>query len=371
MSGSRRTTRTPRSFALLWLWSACAALPTVTADDEDYQLFLRYADSEVSEAPWKPTAPRLIYRGPPATKEERYRVIPCLVRLPDGTLVAVVEPGGRKPVFLRSTDGGKTWSKPYPGVLLEGVGTISTLGVRRDGGLMAVSEKPLRLAHSRDHGKTWTAGRAIDASPMARAWVWTGGRPLELKDGTLVVPVAGYLEPGWLSSAVLLSKDDGATWRFSILGRGSPHSRMIFSEPAVAKLANGGLVALLRTGDRVSDAVQGEPRGERTGLWRANSWDGGKTWSNPIETLPGSHGSVVELPDGVLLCGYHRPPRLALSSDGGRSWYANSLWRLQKPRSNWGWYAVVEVVDDTTAIALIKDMKPYNTIRACRLERRP
>jgi len=363
--------RALRVLATLWISSACTVPSVLEADDEDHLLFLRYADSEVLESPWIPTEPRRIYRGPPATREDRYRVVPCLVRLPDGTLVAVVEPGGHEPVFLRSTDGGKTWSQPYPGVLPQDVGTISTLGVRRDGRLMAVSEKPLRLAHSRDHGKTWTAGSAIDASPMASAWVWTGGRPLELQDGTLVVPVAGYLEPGWLSSAVLLSKDDGATWSFSILGRGSPDSRMIFSEPAVAKLANGGLVALLRTEDRVSDAAQGEPRGERTGLWRANSWDGGETWSNPIETLPGSHGSVVELPDGVLLCGYHRPPRLALSSDGGRSWYANSLWRTAKPRSNWGWYAMVEVVDETTAIALIKDMKPYNTIRACRLERRP
>ena len=89
------------------------------------------------------------------------------------------------------------------------------------------------------------------------------------------------------------------------------------------------------------------------------------------ETLPGSHGSVVQLPDNVLLCGYHRPPRLALSSDAGRSWYANMLWATEKPKSNWGWYTIVEMVDETTAIALIKDMKPYNTIRACLLHRQP
>ena len=89
----------------------------------------------------------------------------------DGTLVALVVPGGDRPVFIQSTDGGKTWSKPYAGILQDGVRTISTLGVRRDGRLMAVSEKPLRLAYSRDQGRNWTSGNAIDASRLANAWV--------------------------------------------------------------------------------------------------------------------------------------------------------------------------------------------------------
>jgi len=47
------------------------------------------------------------------------------------------------------------------------------------------------------------------------------------------------------------------------------------------------------------------------------------------------------------------------------------LWPAEKPKSDWGWYTIVEMVDETTAIALIKDMKPYNTIRACFLHRQP
>jgi hypothetical protein len=47
------------------------------------------------------------------------------------------------------------------------------------------------------------------------------------------------------------------------------------------------------------------------------------------------------------------------------------LWPTEKPKSNWGWYTIVEMVDETTAIALIKDMNPYNTIRACLLHRQP
>jgi len=344
--------------------------PVLGEGEADYEIFLRYADSPVVEADWKLTRARVIYKGAPATHEERYRVIPCVARMLDGTIVVAVEPGGHKPIFIRSSDGARTWSRPYQGVLGEEVRTISTIGVRRDGRLMAVSEKPLRLAYSEDLGRTWTSGKLIDTGPLKGSWVWTGGRPMELEDGTLVIPVAGYLQSGWLSAGVARSTDDGDSWQFIVTGHGNPDNQMIFSEPTIAALSDGSLVALMRTEDRVKEIVPGEPRGERTGLCRVNSIDGGKTWTSPIETLTGSHGSVVELPGGVLLCGYHRAPRLAFSSDAGRSWYANKLWVTDKPRSDWGWYTVVEIVDKTTAVALIKEMKTPNTIQACRLHRR-
>ena len=63
---------------------------TVLAEgDADYRLFLRSADSQVEEVEWKPTQPRVVYKGAPATHEERYRVIPCVTRMPDGTVIAV------------------------------------------------------------------------------------------------------------------------------------------------------------------------------------------------------------------------------------------------------------------------------------------
>ena len=55
MTASRRTVLAPRLLATLGLVSACAGSPMATADDEDYRLFLRYADSEVPEAQWTPT----------------------------------------------------------------------------------------------------------------------------------------------------------------------------------------------------------------------------------------------------------------------------------------------------------------------------
>ena len=382
------------------------------------------AFAEVAETIWQPTESRIVYEGNPDIdpgSQERYNVIPCVVRLLDGSFVALVEPTA-EPVFIRSMDGGETWSEPYTGTLPKGAGAARTLGVRRDGRLMAVVSKAsdnlqtpalkqstvklpdgreleayegyrgagvMRLVYSSDQGKTWTLGNIVDYSPMVWAWAWTGGRLLELDDGTLVLPVAGYLSEQdldgiWLSSGVVRSTDNGATWTLSVVGRANPSDWLIFSEPAVAKLDDGTLVAMMRTEDRVTKGKPGDPQGGRWGLYRASSRDGGQTWSSPTKTLPGTHCSLVQLSDGVLLCGYHRalrrggkklpptPPRLALSADGGGIWYANMPWLNGEPEGNWwGWYTSVEVVDDDTAVALIKEAPAPNIIRACLLHRQP
>ena len=94
-------------------------------------------------------------------------------------------------------------------------------------------------------------------------------------------------------------------------------------------------------------------------------------WTSPVSVLGGSHCSLVQLPDGVLLCGYHRPPQLALSIDGGKSWYEKMLCQTENPTANWGWYLSVAVVDENTAVALIKEYPAPNIIRGCLLHRQP
>ena len=72
---------------ILFLCNAGFGSLVFAEGEKDYELFLRYSDSKVQEVEWKPTKPRLIYQGPPASQEERYHVVPCLVRMLDGTLV--------------------------------------------------------------------------------------------------------------------------------------------------------------------------------------------------------------------------------------------------------------------------------------------
>lgn len=362
-----------------------------------------------SETAWSPTEARTVYTGPPYSTRQRYNVLPSVVRLPDGTLVALVEP--KKLIFIRSKDGGKSWTEPYVGVSQKENFTLNALGVRRDGCLVGVfsqanenlgtssvekrTEKlpdgregqtytgyrysgDLYLGYSKDQGKTWTAGKQIYVSPMISAWTWTMGRVLELDNGTLIVPVGGYLsledmDGIWLSAGVVRSDDEGATWSFSVLGRGNPSNWTIFSEPSLAQLDDGTLVAMMRSEDRVTRSSPGDPRGTRYGLHRATSKDGGKTWTSPAMSIPNAtHCSLASLADGVLLCGYHsHNPRLGLSGDGGLNWYANMLWSIEDPAADWGYYTSVEVVDENTAVMLIKETPATNIIRACLLRRQP
>ena len=134
---------TRRVVLMISMMAALAGGLKLPAEEPDHEIFLRYTNSSVVEASWTMTKARQVYQGAPATHEDRYRVIPCVVRLLDGTMVVVVEPGGDKPIFIRSTDGAKTWSKPYRGVLGEGVRTISNIGVRKDGRMMAAIDRAL------------------------------------------------------------------------------------------------------------------------------------------------------------------------------------------------------------------------------------
>ena len=316
---------------------------------------LASADPVVGAA-WKPTAARVIYEGDP--NGQRYRVLPRVVRLLDGTIVAQMERGShnRTPIFIRSTDGARTWSSPYRGVMAKEINVVSHMGVLLDGRMVAVSDDPPHLAYSSDQGKTWTAGNEIDYSPMRRPAPGEG-RILQLDDGTLLIPAFGYLPqaPGGLSCGVALSSDNGATWSLSPMGLANASESRYFSETTVAKLNDGKLVALIRPG-----------------LTRSISTDGGKTWSTPVASgVAGTHCGLVQLPDGVLLCGYHPPSQLSLSADGGMTWYANMLWSMEEPLARWGWYTDVEAVDENTAVALIKEYPANHIVRACLLRREP
>ena len=62
--------------------------------------------------------------------------------------------------------------------------TISTIGVRRDGRLMAISEKPLRLAYSSDHGKTWSEPITISGDGAGHDLGYPS--TIQVDDGSLV-----------------------------------------------------------------------------------------------------------------------------------------------------------------------------------------
>ena len=366
---------------------------------------------------WRATKPRLVHAGESA---HRYAAMPCMVRLADGTLLASLEwkaaEGTSTALFIESLDGGRSWSDPFEVKVPIDRVSGGTMGLMNDGRILLVcgrtkgsnlgkvenrTGKPLPrlirktgrlpdgseteayesyryhsdawVTFSSDRGRTWTDARKIDHEPIVGASLWTGARPVQLRDGTLVVPLDGYLSMAdmdgiWLSSCVLRSSDEGRTWSSSVVGRTEKDHGLVFSEPTMARLRDGRLVLLMRTQNRALDESR-VAASRRSGLYRSVSRDGGRSWSPPIRVLTGSHGSITQLGDGRLLCGWHRPVQYALSSDAGLTWTDPAPWFTGRD-SDKGWYTNVIALDDETAVAMLKDFPTHpNWIWAQRLTR--
>ena len=139
-------------------------------------------------------------------------------------------------MIIRSTDEGKTWSKPatmldtpdddrHPafvqlpdGALLCSLFTYS--GAERDD----VRKNPA-LAHrtvvirSFDHGRTW--GREIIRLPTPFLGDESDGPMVLLEDGSVLLTIDGAPENGGFSqAAVFTSQDQGATWELLSVVKG-------------------------------------------------------------------------------------------------------------------------------------------------------
>ena len=169
---------------------------------------------------------------------------------------------------------------------------------------------------SRDGGMTWDEQPTpVDSSPLPRAG--TSDAVLELPDSTLLMGIYGADYGGAVCrSYVVRSPNGGHTWNEPALIAHDSEGRISFEEPALARLLEGRLVAILRSG---------EP-GKYKYLYQAISDDAGRTWTDLHETpLWGHPAHLLSLGDGRLLCsyGYRRPPfgiLACLSPDGGSTW---------------------------------------------------
>jgi sialidase-1 len=183
--------------------------------------------------------------------------IPAAIRAANGTLLAFAE--GRKSgggdagdidlLLKRSTDNGRTWSatqlvwddatntcgNPCP-VVDASTGTIwllltHNLGTDRERDIDAGKSAGTRtvwVAHSKDHGATWTKPVEITSTTKDPAWRWYATGPgigIQIKHGPhagrLVVPCDhSYVEGGEGSplgrgSHAIFSDDHGFTWHKS------------------------------------------------------------------------------------------------------------------------------------------------------------
>lgn len=272
---------------------------------------------------------------------------------------------GLRPSFAESGDEGKIWSEPKPwmpevftGDPREFVG-LSPFGPTRKGTLLAVGFRTRRAIREGNYKQDvrWRPGELL-IGRMRK-----GGSRFELKsypagtflgeqfpapglilaDGRIVVTVWGAAKEGenW-QAGVLLSDDDGQTWKYRPVGppvdnsfRDDPEMPVGFNEQTMFELPGGRMVSLLRARAKLGRLPE-SPRD--TWYYRAESSDRGETWSKPEPTNlagTGAPSAGITLPDGSLLTASRIPYsrslyklensnafglHLARSFDRGKSW---------------------------------------------------
>lgn len=269
-----------------------------------------------------------------------YQAFPDVARLRNGDLLCVFYagyghvshpnkalPNGGRVCGLRSTDRGATWSEPFviadtpfddrdPSVAQLSDGTVICNFFtyyhggpkQREGN--AVHYKEIWLVRSTDGGHTWTEPALIESTANDH---WACSSPIrERPDGTLLLPIyREYPEPLRNWSAMIFSSDGGQT-------RSAPawvdEENDDNDEPDVVALPDGRWLCVMRTN-----------RGDS--MWESVSRDGGQTWSRAEKI--GFYGQAPYLlytSQGILLCA-HRGPGTSLhySLDLGQTWSENVL----------------------------------------------
>jgi len=282
--------------------------------------------------------PRHIANGWPIPSEG-YADQPYVVKTDDGAWLCVITTGkgvegaaGQHVVTLRSTDRGRTWSKPvdvepadgpeasYAVLLKTPSGRVycfynhNTDNVREvkreDGG---VYKRVDSLGHyvfkiSDDHGRSWSPRRyevpvrefACDRNNVYGGklrFFWNVGRPLVLGDAAIcVLHKVGAMGEGFFaqSEGVFLRSDnilverDPAKIRFETLPDGDvglrtpPGGGRVAEEQSIVALSDGSLYCVYRT-------VDGHP-------CSAYSRDGGRTWSPPVYASYTPGGKLIKHP---------------------------------------------------------------------------
>jgi len=263
---------------------------------------------------------------------------PVAIRLANGNILAVIRGGaphigvkGRLDL-VRSSDEGKTWSKPWTAVDDSQDDRNPALGQLKDGtvvlayaiasGYDETGERfkgtradrvfdGVYLALSKDNGRTWS--KPVRDETIKKFYASGGavspyGKIAQLPDGTVLMAVYFdfYGDRGH-ESWLFRSRDNGKTW----------------GEPAlIAKRYNETGIVALRDG-RVLAAVRSE-KGAHLAI--AESKDQGRTWSAPVQVTKDSEhpGDLIQLRDGRVLLTYgeRNPPRgvRAILSADGRNW---------------------------------------------------
>ena len=288
-----------------------------------------------------------------------YAAFPDVCRLPSGELLCVFYSGyghvsrpdaawpkGGRIMAVRSSDDGRSWSKPQVAIDTELDDRDPSIACLKDGTLLLNWFTPpadpasgqhltVRLARSTDQGKTWSDPVTLDVNSQLKFACSSPVR--QLADGSLILGL--YHEDSKRSAAfgaTIKSYDGGKTWEdLALIDEKS--GVYLDAETDVIELKEHKLMAALRSSKTDMHFALSEDGGKSWGHvqsfgFRGHSpyflrhssgmillahrlpgtslhWsaDDGKTWHGPlqIDSVIGAYPSLVELADGSVYCVYY------------------------------------------------------------------
>jgi len=266
----------------------------------------------------------------------------------------IVAPRGGRAEIIRSTNNGKTWSKPKllidtpwddraPNFCQLADGTILCSFFTYPGPTAKdLARDPAKtnltgIIRSFDNGQTWES--VPKRLPLPFIGDATDGPIIELQDGSALICVYGRtVDAPHEMIAFCRTTDRGENWGL-VSTLATDHE---MSETAVAQLADGRLVLISR------------PEGDIA--W---SSDGGRSWTKPTSLgIRLFEPRLMALRDGTLLClhGSYGAGglRAMLSTDGGQTWICpNEKWGFPVDPSVYGYSQAVELKDGSIWAAYI------------------
>jgi len=294
---------------------------------------------------WHASPPTAYFDANPAARDEWAKL---------GLPADIDAPRGGRAHVTRSTDGGKTWSKPEvlidtpwddraPNFCQLADGTILCSFFTYPGPSAAdLARDPARttltgIIRSFDNGRTWEQEPKRLLIPFA--FDATDGPIIELADGSALICVYGRTVGAPHDMvAFCRTADCGESWE--LLSTLATDHEM--SETAVAQLPDGRLVIIAR------------PEGDI-----ARSSDGGRTWTEPTPFgIRLFEPRLIALSDGTLLCLHGSYGggglRAMFSTDGGETWIVpNEKHGFAVDPSVYGYGQAVELADGSVWAAYI------------------